>query len=66
MLRAGRPYGPRLLGVAVATGFSLKAAGVPQPGTIAAAVAAVLFAVSGQPLVRYEAAVLVCRSGSHG
>jgi hypothetical protein len=55
-----------LLGVALATGLSLKAAGVPYPGTIAAAVTAVLFAVLGPTLVRYEQAMLVRRSGSHG
>jgi hypothetical protein len=53
-----------LLGVVLATGLSLKAAGVPFPGTIAGAVAAVLFAVGGPLLVRWEAAVLVRRSGS--
>lgn len=52
-----------LLGVAIATGLSLKAARVPHPGTIAAAVAGVLFAVGGPMLVRAEAAMLVRRSG---
>jgi hypothetical protein len=55
-----------LLGAAVATGLSLKAAGVPQPGTIAAAATGVLFAVGGPLLVRLEAAMLVRRSGSRG
>jgi hypothetical protein len=55
-----------LLGVALATGLSLKAAGVPWPGTIASAVATVVFAVGGPMLVRWEAAVLVRRSGSRG
>jgi hypothetical protein len=55
-----------LLGVAVGTAFSLKAAGVPHPGTIAAAVTGVLFAVVGPMLVRYEADLLVRRSGSQG
>ena len=55
-----------LIGVALATGLSLKAAGVPQPGTIAAAVAGVLFAVGGPILVRAEASMLVRRSGSRG
>jgi hypothetical protein len=50
--------------VGLATGFSLKAAGVPCPGTIAGAVAGVLFAVVGPMLVRWEAAMLVRRSGS--
>ncbi len=55
-----------LLGVALATGLSLKAAGVPHPGTIAAAVTGVLFAVVGPRLVQYEADMLVRRSGSQG
>jgi hypothetical protein len=55
-----------LLGVALATGLSLRAAGVPQPGTIAAAVTGVLFAVVGPMLVRYEADLLVRRPGSQG
>jgi hypothetical protein len=53
-----------LLGVGLATGLGLKAAGVPHPGTIAAAVTAVLFAVGGQMLVRWEADMLVRRSRS--
>jgi hypothetical protein len=52
-----------LLGVALATGFGLKAGGVPQPGTIAAAVAGMVFAVVGPMFVRWEAAMLVRRSG---
>ena len=55
-----------LLGVLLATGLGLRAAGVPHPATIAAAVAAVVFAVGGQLLVRYEAAVLVRGSGRRG
>ena len=55
-----------LLGVMLATGLSLKAAGVPYPGTIAATVAAVAYAVGWQMLVRYETAVLPRRSGSQG
>jgi hypothetical protein len=55
-----------LLGVAVATGLGLKAAGVLYPGTISAAVTAVLFAVGWQLLVRYEQAVRVRRSRSQG
>ena len=55
-----------LIGAALATGLSLKAAGVPHPGTIAAAVAGVLFAVGGPLLVRLEASMLVRRSGSRG
>jgi hypothetical protein len=55
-----------LVGVAVATGLSLKAAAVPDPGTIAAAAAGVVFAVCGPMLVRLEAAMLVRRSGGRG
>ena len=55
-----------LLGVALTTGLSLKAAGVPHPGTIAAAVAGVVFAVGGQMLMRYLTAFLVRRSGGRG
>jgi hypothetical protein len=53
-----------LMGVTLATGLSLKAARVPHPGTIAATVAAVLFAVGGQLLIRYATAVMVRRAGS--
>jgi hypothetical protein len=55
-----------LVGAGLATGFSLKAAGVPHPGTIAATVAAVLFAVGGPILVRWEADMLVRRSRRRG
>ena len=55
-----------LLGVTLATGLSLRAAGVPHPGAIAGAVAGVLFAVVGPRLVRYEADLLVRRPGSPG
>ena len=54
-----------LLGVGLATGLSLKAAGVPHPGTIAAAVTGTLFAVVGPLLVRYEANLLVRQSRNH-
>lgn len=53
-----------LLGVCLATGLSLKAAGVHYPATIATAVAAVVFAVGGQVLVRWVTAMLVRRSWS--
>jgi hypothetical protein len=53
-----------LLGVALATGFSLKAVGVPHPGLIAGAVAGLLFAIVGPRLVRLEADLLVRRAGS--
>jgi len=39
---------------------------VPYPGTIAATVAAVVFAVAGQLLVRYEQAMLVRLSRGRG
>jgi lipopolysaccharide export LptBFGC system permease protein LptF len=51
-----------LLGVCLATGLSLKAAGVPSPATVAAAVAALLLAAGGQVLVRRATAVMVRRS----
>ncbi|MEY9855435.1 hypothetical protein ABH935_001039 [Catenulispora sp. GAS73] len=53
-----------LLGVTLTTGLSLKAAGVAHPATIATVVGAVMFAVGGQLLVRWEQAVLLRRSGS--
>lgn len=52
-----------VLGVTLATGLSLKAAGVSHPGTIAAAVAGVVFAVCGPLLVRLGEAMMVRRSG---
>jgi hypothetical protein len=55
-----------LLGVAVATGLALKAAGTPHPGAIAGAVAGVLFAVVGPRLVRHEADLLVRQARSQG
>lgn len=55
-----------LVGVLLATAFSLAAVGVPYPATIAVAVTAAVFAVGGQLLVRYETAVLVRRSRSQG
>jgi hypothetical protein len=53
-----------VVGVMLATMLSLIAAGVPYPGTIAAAVTAVPFAVGWQMLMRYETAHLLRRSGS--
>jgi hypothetical protein len=53
-----------LLGVGLATGLGLKAAGVPHPGAIAGAVTGVVFAVGGPMLVRLGEAMLVRRSGS--
>jgi hypothetical protein len=53
-----------LVGVMLATGLSLVAAGVPYPITITAAVTAVPFAIGWQMLMRYETATLLRRSGS--
>jgi len=39
---------------------------VPYPGTIAAAVTGVVFALGGQMLVRYEAAIQARRSRRQG
>ncbi|WP_019926399.1 hypothetical protein [Nocardia sp. BMG111209] len=47
-----------LIGALSATAFGLKAAGIPCPATIAAAVTAVVFAIGGRLLVRYEQTVL--------
>lgn len=55
-----------LLGVGLAAGLSAKAAGVPHPGAIAGAVTGVVFAVCGPVFVRWEAAMLVRRSGRQG
>ncbi len=49
---------------AVGTALGLRAAGVPGPGTIAGVLFAVLFALGGPRLLRYEAAVLVRESRS--
>ncbi|RPE47126.1 hypothetical protein EDD90_10565 [Streptomyces sp. Ag109_O5-1] len=57
-------FAAALLGVGLATGISLKAAGAPCPGTIAAAVTGVVFAIGGPMLVRLDAATLVRRSRS--
>ncbi|MFC0542766.1 hypothetical protein [Kutzneria chonburiensis] len=55
-----------VLGVCLATGLTLKAFGVPYPGTIAATVGALVFAVAGQLLVRYEQTMLVRLSRGRG
>jgi hypothetical protein len=55
-----------VLGVCLATGLTLKAFGVPYPGTIAATVGALVFAVAGQRLVRYEQDMLVRLSRGRG
>jgi hypothetical protein len=53
-----------VVGVGLTTALTLKAAKVPHAVTIGTAVAAVVFAVGGQLLVRWETAVLLRRSGS--
>jgi hypothetical protein len=55
-----------VMGVTLATGLSLKAAGVPYPGMIASAVFTAVFVPGGQALTRYRTAVLVRRSGGRG
>ena len=52
-----------VLGAGLGTGLGLRAAGVPYPGTIAAAVAGVAFAVCGPIFVRLGEDMLVRRSG---
>jgi len=59
-------FAAAVLGVGLATGLSLKSAGVPWSGTIASAVAMVVFVVGGQILMRYHTAFLVRRSGGRG
>jgi hypothetical protein len=66
LLAGAAAFAAVLLGVALATGLSLKAAGVPYPGTIAAAVTMVVSTVGGQVLMRYHTAFLVRRSGGRG
>jgi hypothetical protein len=51
-------------GVAAAATLSLQAAGVSHPVTIGAAITAVVFALSGQMLVRFVMDILVRRSRS--
>ena len=55
-----------VIGVALATGLSLKAARVPYPGLIASAVTMAVFMAGGPALARYQTAVLVRRSGGRG
>jgi hypothetical protein len=66
LLAAAAVFQAVVTGVALATGLSLKAAGVPYPGLIATAVVMVVFVPGGQALARYETAVLVRRSGGGG
>jgi hypothetical protein len=53
-----------VLGVTLGIGLGLRAAAVPGPGVIAAAIGALLFAVGGQVLVRCETAIMVRHSRS--
>jgi hypothetical protein len=53
-------------GVALATGLSLEAAGVPYPATIATAAGMAALVAGGQALTRYHTAFLVRRSGGRG
>jgi hypothetical protein len=53
-----------LFGVGAAATLGLEAAGVSHPVTLGAAIAAVVFAVGGQLLMRFETDMLVRRSGS--
>jgi hypothetical protein len=55
-----------VIGVALATGLSLKAARVPYPGLIATAITMAVFLAGGPALARYQTAVLVRRSGGRG
>jgi hypothetical protein len=50
-----------VIGVALAVGLSLRAAEVPYPGTIAAAVGATVFAIVGPILVRLDATMMLRR-----
>lgn len=50
-----------VLGVAVAVGLSLRAAGAPYPATSAAVAAGLVFAIAGPMLVRLEANMLLRR-----
>lgn len=51
-----------LVALALLTGLGWKALGLPFPGTVAGAVAGVVFALVGPLLVRWEAAVLLRRT----
>ena len=53
-------------GVTLAGKFSLEAAGVPYPATIAVAVGMAVLVAGGQMLTRYRIAFLVRRSGGRG
>jgi hypothetical protein len=53
-------------GVTLAAMFSLEAAGVPYPATIACAVGMAVLVAGGQMLMRYRTALLVRRPGGRG
>jgi hypothetical protein len=55
-----------VIGVELGTVFSLKAAGVPYPGTIATAIAMAALVAGGQMLMRYRTAFLMRQSGGRG
>lgn len=55
-----------VLGVTLAAGLSLVAAGVPYPATIATAAGMAVLVAGGQALTRYHTAVLVGRPGARG
>jgi hypothetical protein len=55
-----------VIGVALAAKLSLEAAGVPYPGTVAAAVAMAALVAGGQLLMRYRTAFLLRRPGGRG
>ena len=54
------------MGVTLATGLSLVAAGVPYPATIAVAAGMAVLVAGGQALTRYHTAFLVRRPGGRG
>jgi len=55
-----------VIGVALAAKLSLEAAGVPYPGTVAAAVAMAALVAGGPVLMRYRTAVLLRGPGGPG
>jgi hypothetical protein len=55
-----------VIGVTLATGLSLEAAGVPYPGTIATAAGMAVLVPGGQMAARRHTAFLVRRSGGRG
>lgn len=55
-----------VMGVTLATGLSLKAAGVPYRGLIACAAGMAVLVAGGPRLTRYHTAVMVRRPGGRG